>query len=100
MADLAYIKLDDSAVVSELAQLPGWELVDGEISKTFAFGAYLDGARFALRVAEIAENLDHHPNISIGWRKVTVSVNTHAVNGISPYDFELARRIEAGLSAD
>lgn len=95
MAELRYIKLDDRTLAEELSRLPGWEQSGGKIGKEFSFDSYLDGARFAMRVAEVAEALDHHPNIAIGWRKVAISVNTHAVGGISPYDFELARRIEA-----
>jgi 4a-hydroxytetrahydrobiopterin dehydratase len=97
MPRLEYIRLTDAQIAEELARLEGWSIQDGLLTRAFAFDDYLGGARFALSVAEIADALDHHPEIAIGWRKVKVSVNTHAVQGISPYDFELARRIEALL---
>lgn len=95
MANLEYVKLDDAAVEREVNRLDGWLAIDGHLAKTFAFDRYLDGVEFASKVGRLAEDLDHHPDITIGYRKVHVSMNTHAVEGLSPYDFELARRIEA-----
>ena len=95
MADLAYVKLSDSEVSERLEGLNGWSAEGGRISKTFAFSTYKDGVVFASAVAFAADKLNHHPDILIGYAKVTVSVNTHDVGGLSPYDFELARRIDA-----
>jgi len=92
---LEYRKLSDDELVAELALVDGWRYDHGQITKSFSFEAYLDGPAFAMRVGEVAEALNHHPDIVIGWRKVKVSVNTHDVDGLSPYDFELARRIDA-----
>ena len=93
--ELAYVKLDSDQISTALRDAPGWSIEDGKLSKQFKFDAYLKGAEFASAVANGAENLNHHPDILVGYKKVTVSVNTHDVGGISPYDFELARRIEA-----
>lgn len=95
MAELAYVKLDADQIEAEVNKLDGWLVVDGRLSKSFEFASYLDGVAFASKVGYAAEELNHHPEITLGYRKVFVSVNTHDVDGISPYDFELARRIEA-----
>jgi len=95
MSELAYVKLSDSEVADRLRALDGWSLQDGQIAKTFAFKTYKDGVVFASAAGFIADKLNHHPDILIGYAKVTISVNTHDVGGLSPYDFELARRIEA-----
>jgi len=95
VGDLEYRKLSETEIAENLLSLPGWAVRDGLLGREFEFPAYLDGADFAHRIARIADDLDHHPEIRIGWRKVSISVNTHAVHGISPYDFELARRIDA-----
>jgi 4a-hydroxytetrahydrobiopterin dehydratase len=93
--NLVYRKLDEEEIAQALAGVPGWTILNGQLSKEFAFGAYLDGPAFAVKVGEQAEELNHHPDILITWCKVRVSVNTHDVGGISPFDFELARRIDA-----
>jgi len=94
MSDLAYVKLSNLEVAARLKTLDGWTVRDGQISKTFAFKSYKDGVVFASAIGYVADKLNHHPDILIGYAKVTVSVNTHDVGGLSPYDFELARRIE------
>ena len=92
---LEYRKLSEAEIAQGLGELDGWSQEGDKIAKGFAFRNYLDGTAFASAVGYLAESLDHHPDIEIGWRKVRVSMNTHAVEGLSPYDFELARRIEA-----
>jgi len=97
MADLEYRKLDGDEIRRELDTLPEWSIVDGQISRTFKFQTYKEGLVFATAVGYLADKLDHHPDLHIGYAKVRVSMNTHAVHGLSPYDFELARRIDTTL---
>ena len=92
--DLEYRLLSPAELAQGLATLDGWGDESGKLGKTFAFDAYLDGVAFASAVGYLAEKLDHHPDLEIGWRKVRVTMNTHAVGGLSPYDLELARRID------
>lgn len=96
--ELTYVKLGDDEVQWALQGLDGWHLLEGQIQKAFKFNTYLDGVAFAGRIAEIAEDLDHHPDILIQWRAVTIRMHTHSVGGISPYDFELAKRIDTVTS--
>lgn len=91
---LEYRKVSEAEIAKGLGELDGWSQEGDKIVKDFAFPNYLDGPAFASAVGFLAENLDHHPDIEIGWRKVKVSMNTHSVEGLSPYDFELARRID------
>jgi len=91
---LEYRKLSDFEVTEHLREFEGWSLEHGQLTKTFAFENYLDGPGFAVKVGRIAEDLNHHPDILITWCKVKISVNTHDVDGISPYDFELARLVD------
>ena len=93
--ELAYIKLDDKQIAEALAQRPGWSLQNDKLNRVFTFNTYKDGLDFAVEVGLRADQLNHHPDIAIGYCKVTVSVNTHDVGGISPFDFELARQIDA-----
>ncbi|HLO98882.1 MAG TPA: 4a-hydroxytetrahydrobiopterin dehydratase [Fimbriimonas sp.] len=88
-------KLTPEEVTDRLSQVPGWELMGDKVGRTFEFSEYQFGLVFATAVGRIADTMDHHPDILIGYRKVTVSVNTHDVGGISDWDFELARKVSA-----
>ena len=92
---LEYRLLNDDEIASQLATTPGWSVREGMLTRTFEFSSYKSGVDFAVRVADAADAMDHHPDLTIGYQKVTVAVNTHSVGGLSPYDFELARRVDA-----
>ena len=94
MAKLEYRKLSAKEIEEGLAGLSGWSVEGDAIAKSFEFAQYQEGLVFASAVGLLADRLDHHPDLTIGYKKVKVSVTTHATNGLSPYDMELARRIE------
>ena len=77
-----------------LALLPGWVEEGSEIVKTFAFSSYLDGIEFVNSVAHQAEAMNHHPDLVVGWRKVTVRLTTHSAGGITELDLRLARNCD------
>jgi 4a-hydroxytetrahydrobiopterin dehydratase len=90
-------KLTEPQIDAEMASLSvfgGWRLENGLLVKEFRFASYLDGVRFACRVAEAAESMDHHPDLTISWRRVLFRVSTHSAQGLTELDFELARRAE------
>jgi len=93
--ELAYRKLTEEEVQQGLSELPGWTVESGLLQKEFAFDSYKSGLVFAVAVGHLADRLDHHPDLHIGYQRVRIQVSTHAVKGLSPYDLELARRIEA-----
>jgi len=88
-------KLSDEEIAAALTELNGWSIEDGMLARSFAFGAYKDGLVFASAVGYLADAMDHHPDLFIGYRKATVRLSTHDVGGISPLDFALARQIDA-----
>ncbi len=79
-----------------LGDLPGWQSSDGSIQKEFRFKSYVDGLEFAYSVGKIAEQQNHHPDISIKWRRVQITLSTHSVKGLSPNDFIMAAKVELG----
>lgn len=95
MSELAYRKLTADEIASGLDALPNWTREGDEIVRTIGFESYLAGVEFVVAVAREAEALDHHPDLFIGYRKVTIRISTHSVGGLSPYDLELARRVDA-----
>ena len=76
----------------------GWSVRDGLLHKKFAFPTYLAGARFVAAVADLAERLNHHPDLVLGWRSVVFQTRTHSADGLTSLDFELARSVESLLS--
>ena len=99
MSALVYRKLEGKEIEEGLSALPQWKIEGGKLTRTFEFPTYKDGVVFASAVGFVADKLNHHPDIAIGYGKVQVAVNTHDVGGISPYDFELARRVNGLLAS-
>jgi 4a-hydroxytetrahydrobiopterin dehydratase len=90
--------LSDSEIDSRLAELDGWEREGQTIVKTFELADFVGSVEFIDRVVEPAEELGHHPDLSVSWNKVRVSITTHAAGGLTANDFELAKRIEGVAS--
>ncbi|MAX93834.1 MAG: 4a-hydroxytetrahydrobiopterin dehydratase [Candidatus Marinimicrobia bacterium] len=71
-----------------------WNEIDNTITKSFEFNSYLDGIDFVNAVANVAEQENHHPDISIGYCKVTISLTTHDAGTITEKDYKLAKLID------
>ena len=71
-----------------------WNEIDNTITKAFEFNSYLDGIDFVNAVANVAEQENHHPDISIGYCKVTISLTTHDAGTITEKDYKLAKLID------
>ena len=93
--------LPPSAAQALLADLKGWELVEGKlIRKTVKCKDFLDAVNLIQRIAPIAEAEDHHPDLHLtGYRRLTIELSTHAIGGLSENDFILAAKIDQLLSA-
>ena len=78
--------------ISDLGK--AWELKDGKIVKSFQFPSFMDAIEFVNEVARIAEELDHHPIITINWKAVRLSLKSFDVDAITKRDINLARKIE------
>jgi len=82
--------------IQELADsLPAWSLVDGRLQRQFTFVDFSEAFGFMTRVALVAEQLNHHPDWSNVWNRVSIALTTHDLGGLSNLDLELARRINA-----
>jgi len=73
-----------------LQSLPGWELQEGALHREFRFRDFSAAFAFMVRTALRAEQLDHHPDWSNVYNRVSVSLNTHDVGGVTELDFQLA----------
>jgi 4a-hydroxytetrahydrobiopterin dehydratase len=83
-----------------MGQLPGWIFFNAhDIRREFKFPDFATALAFTNRIGAIAEELNHHPEIVLGWGKVMVMTWTHSVSGMSRADFILAARIERAVSS-
>ncbi|HWJ42848.1 MAG TPA: 4a-hydroxytetrahydrobiopterin dehydratase [Solirubrobacterales bacterium] len=87
--------LGDAEVEERLADLPGWRRSGEAIEKVFKRADFLASVRFLDGLVEPAEAMNHHPDVSISWDTVTVSLSTHSEGGLTAADFELAAKIDA-----
>jgi 4a-hydroxytetrahydrobiopterin dehydratase len=87
-------KLSKSEVSERLKKLKGWRLDADTIKKEYQFPSFPKAIKFVNQVAEISEEADHHPDILISFRKVTLSLSTHDEGGITQKDFRLAEQLE------
>ena len=78
-----------------LQKIEGWSLSDvaTHISRNFEFKNFKDALVFVNKVGEIAENENHHPDITLGWGYVGIIIQTHKINGLHENDFVLAAKI-------
>lgn len=87
-------KLTDQEIQSHLSELDGWRAEGDAIKKRLSFLNFRDSLEFVNKVAAIAENLDHHPDITFGWGYADILFTTHDSGGITDKDFELAKEID------
>ena len=90
MADL----LNADALHHELDRLEGWSGTTDGLEKRYRFSDFNGSVAFVNRVAAVADELNHHPDITISWDTVTLRLVTHSAGGVTQNDVELARRLD------
>jgi 4a-hydroxytetrahydrobiopterin dehydratase len=85
--------LSDAEIDRRLTRLSGWERKGNEIRRTFSFADFRGSMAFVNRVAELAEAMDHHPDVDIRYSKVTLALSSHDAGGLTARDFTLAEKI-------
>jgi len=86
--------LSEDQLATSLASIPQWTREGAEITRTYAFSSYLAGISFVNEIAPQAEAANHHPDIFIGWRKVTLRLSTHSRGGLTELDMAMARQCD------
>ena len=90
-------KLTPTEIQKEMESLSGWCLANDAISKQYDLPTYPDAVAAITRVGFAAEAADHHPDVTMSWKRVTFSLTTHDAGGLTEKDFALAHKIEALL---
>ena len=86
--------LSDEQIKERLKELDGWRQRGEYIVKSFDRGDFVGSVKFVDSLVEPAEEMNHHPDISISWSQVEVAISTHAQGGVTENDFELAKKVE------
>jgi len=89
-----YKKLLDNEVEVKLKELRNWKIENGKLCKSFEFKNFTQAFGFITKIALESEKLDHHPELFNVFNKVNIFLSTHKINGLSEYDFILAKKID------
>ena len=87
-------KLSKREITAGLRNLRGWTVVKGSLHRMFEFKDFTQAFGFMKRVALAADRMDHHPDWSNAYNKVTIDLSTHSAGGLTKNDFELAQKIQ------
>jgi 4a-hydroxytetrahydrobiopterin dehydratase len=90
-------KLTEEEIRTRLQNLKDWRFEDNAIVKNFTFPTFFEAYVLLTKAAFIAEKLNHHPDWSGVYNKVTLKLNTHDAGGVTEKDFEFAEEIEKAL---
>lgn len=91
---MARQKLSPAEIDERLAGLEGWSLAAGKLHRELRFDDFVRAFAFMTSVALIAEALDHHPEWSNVYNRVTIDLDTHDAGGLTALDFEFAARVD------
>ena len=87
--------LGEAEIEQRLSRLSGWERSGEAIRRSFKRDGFVGSVRFVSSLVEPAEEMNHHPDVSISWDTVTVTISTHSEGGLTAADFKLAEKIDA-----
>lgn len=88
-------KMSDSEIAAGLKNLTGWAVVGGKLHREYQFENFVQAFGFMASAALVAESMNHHPEWFNVYHKVVVDLATHSIGGISNFDLELAKKMEA-----
>ncbi|SNS52328.1 4a-hydroxytetrahydrobiopterin dehydratase [Geodermatophilus saharensis] len=87
-------KLSPDDVAAALRDLPAWSGGPDGIRRSLELPGFPDAVAALVRIAFVAEQLDHHPDVDLRWRTLHLTLVSHSAGGVSELDLELARRID------
>lgn len=93
-------KLSAEDVTAALERLPRWSGNTDGLRRTVQLPSFQDAVAAIVAIADVAEEMDHHPDVDLRWRTLHLTLVSHSAGGVSDLDLQLARRIDALLPAD
>lgn len=85
--------MDEAGLAAARTQLGDWDVSASAISRTVPFATFLAAVDFVSRMAPVAEAMDHHPDLTLSWRTVGITLSTHSAGGVTAADVALARAL-------
>lgn len=92
-------KLNDESIEAWLEERDGWKRKDDVLTKTFDFPTFRDAIVFVNRLATIADEHEHHPDIDIRYTKIKVALTTHDAGGLTQKDLTVAEQVDFATSS-
>jgi 4a-hydroxytetrahydrobiopterin dehydratase len=86
--------LSKDEIRQTLKSMLGWTFAGSAIHKKFTCKSFMPAIAFVNRIAEAAEQANHHPDITINYSQVGISLSTHSESGVTQKDFQLAEAID------
>jgi 4a-hydroxytetrahydrobiopterin dehydratase len=90
-------RLSPDELTAALPGLPRWSGDTDGLRRTVELASFVDAVAAITAIADVAEELDHHPDIDLRWRTLHLTLVSHSAGGVTESDLELARRIDALL---
>lgn len=84
-------KLSENDIVEKLSEIQEWKIENKKLYVEYKFKDYVSAFEFMTKLSKTINKLDHHPDWTNSYNKITISLFTHSANGITDLDFELAR---------
>lgn len=91
-------KCTEAEVESGLRELVDWQVVDGKLRRELGFKDFMQAFSFMTAIALYAESQNHHPEWFNVYNRLVIELSTHDVGGISPFDFDFAKHVDAQYS--
>jgi 4a-hydroxytetrahydrobiopterin dehydratase len=92
-------KLSSQSVLGWLKTHQGWSRKSNALLKEFRFSSFRDSIVFVNRIATLADDADHHPDILVQYDRVHITLSTHSAGGITEKDLKLAEQLDFSTSA-
>ena len=87
-------KLSPEELTAALADLPLWSGDTAGLRRSVELPTFADAVAAIVRIGFVAEQLDHHPDVDLRWRRLDVTLVSHSAGGVSELDLQLARRVD------
>ena len=90
-------RLSPDELATALGGLPHWTGDGGGLRRSVELPSFRDAVAAIVAIADVAEEMDHHPDVDLRWRTLHLALVTHSAGGVTSNDVDLARRIDALL---
>jgi 4a-hydroxytetrahydrobiopterin dehydratase len=91
-------KLSDQEINDFLRKYPEWAIEDGMLVRFWTFNGFVEAIAFVNRVARLAEQANHHPDIDIRYNRVKLALVSHDAGGITARDAQMAGKLSTGFA--